>query len=173
MRKGAKSLTFAVFLIGMCGFVDVTPTVAQSPDPLRGDRLFAEATAAYDAGDFRHAVRRFEAAAQLRHSGAQAMLAQLLWKGAHVPKDDVRALALAFLAIENATPDHRMEIEDIYQMLFCSVSPETRTAARQAYAHVGQSDPTPRSGPIRSPVATRNCVTGEAVVPLDTYTGAH
>lgn len=54
-----------------------------------------------------------------RHSGAQALLADLLWRGRLVRRDERHALALATLAVENAPGHERLWIEEIYQTIFC------------------------------------------------------
>ncbi len=63
------------------------------------------------------------------YPGAQAYLADLLWRGRYVKKDERRALALIRMAVENA-PDHeRIWIEDIYQNIYCGASQGTRQQA--------------------------------------------
>jgi len=63
------------------------------------------------------------------HSGAQAFLADLYWRGRHVKKDEQRALALITVAVENAPEHERIWIEDIYQNIFCGTSQGTRKQA--------------------------------------------
>jgi TPR repeat protein len=63
------------------------------------------------------------------YPGAQALLADLLWRGRHVKKDEKRALALISMAVENAPPHERIWIEDIYQNIFCGTSSGTRKQA--------------------------------------------
>jgi TPR repeat protein len=63
------------------------------------------------------------------HSGGQALLADLYWRGRFVPKDEQRALALIRMAVENAPPHERIWIEDIYQNIFCGTSQGTRKQA--------------------------------------------
>jgi exopolysaccharide production negative regulator len=63
------------------------------------------------------------------HPGAQAFLADLLWRGVHVKKDERRALALITMAVENAPAHERIWIEDIYQNIFCATSQKTRKQA--------------------------------------------
>ncbi len=63
------------------------------------------------------------------HPGAQAFLADLLWRGRYVKKDERRALALITMAVENAPEHERVWIEDIYQNVFCGTSQGTRKQA--------------------------------------------
>lgn len=56
---------------------------------------------------------------QKGHPGAQAFLADLLWRGKHIKSDPVRALALIVVAVKNAPPQERLWIEDIYQTIYC------------------------------------------------------
>jgi TPR repeat protein len=63
------------------------------------------------------------------HPGAQAFLADLLWRGRHVKKDERRALALITMAVENAPEHERIWIDDIYQNIFCGTSQGTRKQA--------------------------------------------
>jgi len=63
------------------------------------------------------------------YPGAQALLADLLWRGRYVKKDEKRALALISMAVENAPPHERIWIEDIYQNIFCGTSTGTRKQA--------------------------------------------
>ena len=63
------------------------------------------------------------------HPGAQALLADLLWRGRFVKKDEQRALALITVSVENAPTHERLWIEDIYQNIFCGTSQGTRKQA--------------------------------------------
>ena len=63
------------------------------------------------------------------HPGAQAVLADLLWRGRHIKKDEQRALALIKMAVENAPAHERIWIDDIYQNIFCGTSQGTRKQA--------------------------------------------
>jgi hypothetical protein len=63
------------------------------------------------------------------HPGAQALLADLLWRGRYVKKDEQRALALITVSVENAPAHERLWIEDIYQNIFCGTSQGTRSQA--------------------------------------------
>ena len=63
------------------------------------------------------------------YPGAQALLADLFWRGRYVKKDEQRALALITMAVENAPAHERIWIEDIYQNIFCGTSQGTRKQA--------------------------------------------
>src|SRR4029079_16679604 len=52
---------------------------------------------------------------QKGHAGAQAFLADLLWRGKDMPADPVRALALISVAVANAPTSARGWLEDLYQ----------------------------------------------------------
>ena len=69
------------------------------------------------------------------HPGAQAYLADLLWRGRHVKKDERRALALITMAVENAPEHERIWIEDIYQNIYCGTSQGTRKQANGIVAN--------------------------------------
>lgn len=106
------------------------------------------------------------------HAGAQAFLADLLWRGKYMPEDQPRALALISVAVENAPPNERLWIEDIYQNIFCGAAEGTRRQATGIVAEWGNRygrKPENRdrsglgqlvSGPIRT------CQNGELVSPI-------
>ena len=66
---------------------------------------------------------------QKGHSGAQAFLADLLWRGKYMPADPVRALALISVAVANSPPYERVWIEDIYQNIYCGAAQGIRKQA--------------------------------------------
>jgi exopolysaccharide production negative regulator len=99
------------------------------------------------------------------HPAAQAVLADLLWRGRHVKKDDRRALALVTMAAANAPAHERIWIEESYATIFCAASDETRREAdgmierwRRAFA---PPDPSGPAAGYRSP--ERQCANGEPV----------
>ncbi|HPG89333.1 MAG TPA: sel1 repeat family protein, partial [Hyphomicrobium sp.] len=63
------------------------------------------------------------------HAGAQAFLADLLWRGKFVSKDQATALNLIDVAVTNAPPHERVWIEDIYQNIFCNAGEGVRQQA--------------------------------------------
>lgn len=66
---------------------------------------------------------------QKGHAGAQAFLADLLWRGKYMEADPVRALALISVAVVNAPPYERVWIEDIYQNIYCGTANGIRKQA--------------------------------------------
>lgn len=62
------------------------------------------------------------------HPGAQAFLADLYWRGKYIKRNQVKALALINVAIENASQEDRVWIEDIHQNIFCGATIGTRQA---------------------------------------------
>jgi hypothetical protein len=68
------------------------------------------------------------------HAAAQAFLADLLWRGRFIAKDEKRALALITMAAEHAPANERIWIDDIYQNIFCATSQGTRQQAQGVVA---------------------------------------
>jgi TPR repeat protein len=103
------------------------------------------------------------------HPGAQALLADLLWRGRFVKKDEQRALALITVSVENAPTHERLWIEDIYQNIFCGTSQGTRKQAdgivavwRKVFAP--QSMPADQMGiGLRDLQPQRKCENGEVL----------
>ena len=103
---------------------------------------------------------------QKGHAGAQAFLAELLWRGKELSRDEVRALALVTVAIANAPEADRLWIEDIYQNIYCGASTDTRQQAEELVG-VWKRIYAPRSGPeSRERIvgsSARSCGNGEAL----------
>ncbi|HEY7669760.1 MAG TPA: tetratricopeptide repeat protein [Hyphomicrobium sp.] len=106
---------------------------------------------------------------QKGHPGAQAFLADLLWRGKYMKADPVRALALISVAVANAPPYERVWIEDIYQNIYCGTAQGIRKQATGLVAdwrtrYGRKPDLTDRSGlgPLNAQ-AVRTCRNGEAV----------
>jgi len=102
------------------------------------------------------------------HPGAQALLADLLWNGRYVKKDERRALALITVSVENAPAHERLWIEDIYQNIFCGTSQGTRKQAsgiipvwRKVFAP--QSRPVADEMGLRELQPQRKCENGEVL----------
>jgi exopolysaccharide production negative regulator len=109
---------------------------------------------------------------QKGHSGAQAFLADLLWRGKHMKANPVRALALISVAVVNAPPYERVWIEDIYQNIYCGTANGIRKQATGLVAdwrtrYGRKPDTTDHSGlsPLSAQVV-RTCQNGEPV-PVD------
>ncbi|MEI9901345.1 MAG: tetratricopeptide repeat protein [Hyphomicrobium sp.] len=84
---------------------------------LRGDGI---------ESDVPYAKHWLSVLSQKGHSGAQAFLADILWRGKYMKADPVRALALISVAVANSPPYERVWIDDIYQNIYCG--------ARRAFA---------------------------------------
>lgn len=101
------------------------------------------------------------------HPAAQAVLADLFWRGHHLKKDEVRALALATIAVANAPAHERIWIEESYATMFCGTPPAAREAAgalvtrwRKMFA---QPSPGPSGSVARDLLPERQCANGETV----------
>ena len=109
---------------------------------------------------------------QKGHSGAQAFLADLLWRGKYMKADPVRALALISVAVANAPPYERVWIEDIYQNIYCGTAQGIRKQATGLVAdwrtrYGRKPDLSDRTGlGTLNAQAIRTCRNGEAV-PFD------
>jgi uncharacterized protein len=110
------------------------------------------------------------------HAGAQAFLADLLWRGKFVIKDQAAALNLIDVAVGHAPPHERVWIEDIYQNIFCNAGEGVRQQAtgRVAEWHDRYGG---RRADIRSDKSglddlaaepVRTCANGEVVKPMGT-----
>lgn len=76
--------------------------------------------------DVRSALYWFSRLVKRGHPSAQAFLADLYWRGKHLPRDSKRALALITVARRNAPPHELIWIDDIYQDIFCGTTPGVR-----------------------------------------------
>jgi TPR repeat protein len=102
------------------------------------------------------------------HPGAQALLADLFWRGKYVAKDERQALGLITVAVENAPAHERIWIEDIYHNIFCGTSQGTRKQADGFVARWRKIFSRPaagseRSAPARDVQPERTCGNGELV----------
>ncbi len=113
---------------------------------------------------------------QKGHAGAQAFLADLLWRGKFMPADQPRALALISVAKENAPGPERLWIEDIYQNIFCGSGTGLRQQASgivagwgNRYGRKASNDNESGAGDLGqlSPGPVRTCKNGEPVGPVD------
>ena len=122
------------------------------------------------AQDQRQALHWLSTLTQEGHAGAQAFLADLLWRGKDVPKDEKKALALIQVALANAPERDRIWIEDIYQNIFCGSSSGIRADADGLVA-VWKRMYSPRSGVDQGDgtgfgVVARACSNGERLPEL-------
>lgn len=108
------------------------------------------------------------------HAGAQAFLADLLWRGKFVAKDQAAALNLIDVAVTHAPPHERVWIEDIYQNIFCNAGEGVRLQAtgRVAEWHDRYGGKRPESHTDKSGLddlaadPVRTCANGEIVRPM-------
>lgn len=130
---------------------------------LRGDGI---------ESDVPYAKHWLSVLSQKGHAGAQAFLADLLWRGKYMKADPVRALALISVAVANAPPYERVWIEDIYQNIYCGTAQGIRKQATGLVAdwrtrYGRKPDTRDRSGlGVLSTQAERTCGNGEPV-PFD------
>lgn len=107
---------------------------------------------------------------QKGHAGAQAFLADLLWRGKYMKADPVRALALISVAVANSPPYERVWVEDIYQNIYCGTGQGVRKQAtgivadwRTRYGRKPDTRDDIGLGSL-SVQATRTCGNGETVL---------
>jgi TPR repeat protein len=109
------------------------------------------------------------------HAGAQAFLADLLWRGKFVPQDRIGALNLIDVAVANASPHERVWIEDIYQNIFCNAGEGVRQQATGRVAEWHDRYSRTRSEPRADKTTglddltarpVRTCANGEPVRPI-------
>lgn len=129
---------------------------------------FEDASSKIENG--RHWLSRLS---RIGHAGAQAFLADLLWRGKFVERDQISALNLIDVAVANAPPSERVWIEDIYQNIFCNAGEGVRQQAtgRVAEWHnlYGRRPDVPdnKNGLDRlSAEPVRTCANGELVRPM-------
>lgn len=121
------------------------------------------------ATNVRWATHWLSTLTQQGHAGAQAFLADLLWRGKYVKADQPRALALIAVAVENAPPHERLWIEDIYQNIYCGAGEGVREQATGIVADWGNRygrKPEARDGSVLGALneaPERTCRNGEPV----------
>lgn len=107
------------------------------------------------------------------HAGAQAFLADLLWRGKFTTANPIRALALIAVASKNAPDKDTFWIDDIFQNIYCGASEGVR---RQATGLVADWDsrygrkPQAREGDVLSGLSVRtvrSCANGEVLPRLN------
>ncbi len=108
------------------------------------------------------------------HPGAQAFLADLLWRGKYVGRDQAAALNLIDVAVSHAPAQERVWIEDIYQNIFCNAGEGVRQQAtgrvaewHDRYGGRRQQARADKSGlDDLEPEPVRTCANGEVVRPM-------
>ena len=117
--------------------------------------------------DVRRGLHYLASLAEESHGPAQAVLAELFWRGRHVAKDDRRALALVTIAAENAPPHERIWIEEGYAAIFCATNQVTRAEAGVLVARWRQTFSRPDGAVTRTGsfemLPARQCASGERV----------
>jgi uncharacterized protein len=171
--------------------MDLSPNPRRAVDYLNhaatyfGDReAQVELAKAYLSGepsrdDVRRGMHYLSTLSEESNPAAQALLAELFWRGRHVRKDEERALALVKMAVENAPLHDRMWIEDSYHSIFCGSNEGTRKGAeslisrwRNFFARAAQQ-PSDRLGlGGREILPDRQCADGEVAVRHGLRTGA-
>lgn len=110
------------------------------------------------------------------HPNALAFLADLRWRGRHVDKDEVLALALATAAVKRAAPTDRIWIDETYQAIYCSIDAGVRQRAEpqvnrwnRAFGAVmtGILNRQRHASDMDELAPTRTCANGEPVPLLD------
>jgi exopolysaccharide production negative regulator len=125
------------------------------------------------ADDVRRGLHYLAALTEESHAPAQALLAELFWRGRHVKKDERRALALVSIAAENAPSHERIWIDDTYATIYCATTESTREQAERLVARWRRMFAQPAAGPdadvrgaagaARGLVPERQCASGERV----------
>jgi uncharacterized protein len=141
--------------------------------------LLAKMLLAADAGrrDPGLALHFLSTLVQDGHAPAQAFLAEQYWRGAHVPKDSARALALAELAVKGAAPTDYLWIDEIYQNIYCGMNEPGRREARPLVQRWGQffgfggRQQEDRDRNSLDIVPTRTCGDGKLVPLLEEWRG--
>jgi len=128
-------------------------------------RTYLSADGAGD--DVKRGLHFLSALTEASHPAAQALLADVLWRGRHVQKDDQRALALITMAVENAPAHERIWIEESYATIFCAATQVTRQEADGIIARwrkmFAQPSPEPAGLAARDLLPERQCADGETV----------
>jgi len=178
-------------LIALAGYVragltdiDLAPNPSRANDYLHHAAVFFgdrdaqfELARIYLSGgssgdDVRRALHYLAALTEEGHAPAQALLADLYWRGRHVKKDERRALALVTMAAESAPSHERIWIDDTYATIFCATPEFAREEAGRLVDRWRRMFAQPSTGPdaavraatgARPLVPERQCANGEQV----------
>ena len=173
-------------LIALAGYmrtgvkeIDLAPNPRRSADYLHHAAVFfgdrdaqLELARGYlgadsSSDDVRRGLHYLAVLAEESHGPAQAVLAELFWRGRHMAKDDRRALALVTMAAENAPPHERIWIEEGYAAIFCATNQVTRAEAGVLVARWRQTFSRPDGAVTRTGsfemLPPRQCASGERV----------
>jgi exopolysaccharide production negative regulator len=120
--------------------------------------------------DVRRGLHYLSALSEQSYPAAQALLAELLWKGRFVQSDERRALALITMAAENAPAHDRIWIDETYHSIYCATTQGTRQEATGLMARWRKMFARPVAEPLdraglggRELQPERQCSNGEAV----------
>jgi len=120
--------------------------------------------------DVRRGLHYLSALSEQSYPAAQALLAELLWKGRFVKSDERRALALITMAAENAPASDRIWIDETYHSIYCATTHGTRQEATGLMARWRKMFARPAAEPVdraglggRELQPERQCSNGEAV----------
>lgn len=120
--------------------------------------------------DVRRGLHYLSALSEQSYPAAQALLAELLWKGRFVKSDERRALALITMAAENAPASDRIWIDETYHSIYCATTHGTRQEATGLMARWRKMFARPVAEPVdraglggRESQPERQCSNGEAV----------
>ena len=120
--------------------------------------------------DVRRGLHYLSALSEQSYPAAQALLAELLWKGRFVKSDERRALALITMAAENAPAHDRIWIDETYHSIYCATTHGTRQEATGIMARWRKMFARPVAEPVdrvglggRDLQPERQCSNGEAV----------
>jgi exopolysaccharide production negative regulator len=176
-------------LIALAGYlrtgikeIDLAPNPARAADYLNHAAVFfgdkdaqfelARASLAADgpSDDVRRGLHYLSALTEASYAPAQALLAELFWRGRHVKQDERRALALVTMAAEGAPAHERIWIEDTYATIFCAAAQPAREEAgrlvaqwRKMFAAPGPEPSARMSLGARELLPERQCASGEKV----------
>jgi TPR repeat protein len=129
-------------------------------------RIYLTADALAD--DVKRGLHYLAVLTEESHPPAQALLADLFWRGRHMKKDERRALALVTMAVQHAPAHERMWIEESYAAIFCAAAPAMRQEADDIVARWRKVFARPEhagGGLGASELLTeRRCANGETVV---------
>ncbi len=185
----AKALTAVAIYVR-----DGVPEIALKPDEQRAVEYLRHAATFFNEPDAQFELAKsfiadeqqrqtgmhyLQKLAQESHSGAQAVLADLLARGKYIKQDQTRAFGLIKIAVEHASSSDRIWIEDIYQNIFCGSSKDVREKSKGLVATWRKMFAQPRSN-VEQPMGlgrrgdgapTRICSNGERL-DLDQATAA-
>jgi hypothetical protein len=120
--------------------------------------------------DVRRGLHYLSTLSEQSYPAAQALLAELYWKGRHVKSDQRRALALITMAAENAPAADRIWIDETYHSIYCTTTHGTRQEATGIMARWRKMFARPVAEPYdraglggRELLPERQCADGEAV----------